>query len=101
MSSKLVRDNIPNIIRRSGRRPQTHIADQTEYDAKLKQKLEEEVQEFIASDNIEELADILDVINAIAESKNLETGELEKIRTVKAQKNGGFSQKIILDAVED
>lgn len=99
MNGKLIRDNIPDIIRQSGRNPHTHVAAQAEFDAKLKQKLAEEVNEYITSENAEELADILEVIRVIAESKKLNFDDLEKIRIEKAKKNGSFSKKIILDSI--
>ena len=56
---KLVREKIPQIIRSKGLQPVTYVADAEEYAARLRDKLAEEVDEFIASDDDpEELADI-------------------------------------------
>jgi predicted house-cleaning noncanonical NTP pyrophosphatase (MazG superfamily) len=66
--SKLVRDKIPQIIRSNGLQPITYVADADEFAARLRDKLAEEVDEFIASDDDpEELADILEVLYALAE----------------------------------
>lgn len=99
MSGKLVRDKIPEIIKQSGRVPQSHIAEPAEYDILVKQKLEEEVKEFLASENIEELADVLEIIHTIAENKKIDWDKLEQIRINKIQKNGGFSKRIVLDSI--
>lgn len=97
MTSKIVRDKIPQIIKESGKTAQTHIADPEEYFKALKQKLEEEVKEYSVSDDVQELADILEVIHAITDAKQMDWNELEKIRIDKAEKNGTFQKRIILD----
>jgi predicted house-cleaning noncanonical NTP pyrophosphatase (MazG superfamily) len=95
--NKLVRDKIPEIIKSKGSAPITHIASDEEYWQKLKEKLVEEVKEFIESDNEEELADILEVLNAIFDYKKTDSVKLETLRIEKANKRGGFKDKIILD----
>ncbi|MFH1129312.1 MAG: nucleoside triphosphate pyrophosphohydrolase [Patescibacteria group bacterium] len=95
--NKLVRDKIPEIIRGKGETLITHIADDQEYEIKLKEKLQEEVGEFLKDSNAEELADILEVIYALGDNIGVAKEELEKIRAEKAEKRGGFKEKIILD----
>lgn len=97
MTSKLIRDKIPQIIKESEKTAQTHIADSEEYFTALKQKLEEEVKEYSGSDDVQELADILEVIHAIVDVKQIDWNELEKIRINKDEKNGSFQKRIILD----
>jgi len=94
---KLVRDKIPEIIKKSGNVSTTHIADNEEYWNKLKKKLKEEVDEFMEENNKEELADILEVIYAICDFKGIDRDDIEKTRKEKAEKRGGFKDKIILD----
>lgn len=94
---KLVRDKIPEIIRDNGDKPITHQAEDKEYEDKLKEKLEEEVNEFIQSEEKEELADILEVIRALCDSKNFSWQELEKVRREKAAERGALEDKIILE----
>jgi len=97
--SKLVRDKIPEIIKKDQGRPITHIAKKEEYWQKLKEKLEEEIEEFKEDCNEEELADVLEVIDAIIEFKKLNKSKLNKIKSEKARKRGKFTKRIILDDV--
>ena len=95
--NKLVRDKIPEIIKKKGTVPISHIASGDEYWQKLKEKLQEEVNEFLEDENDEELADILEVIYAICDFKKIGKDELEVLRKKKAKERGGFKNKIILD----
>jgi predicted house-cleaning noncanonical NTP pyrophosphatase (MazG superfamily) len=65
----------------------------------LREKLQEEMREYLTDNNIEELADILEVIYALAEHMKCAPKELEQIRALKAQQRGGFSKGIILERV--
>lgn len=97
MSSKLVRDRIPEIIRASGENPVTHTASDDEYLSKLCDKLQEESREFSESRNQEELADILEVIYALGAAMGKSPEELETIRKKKQIERGSFVKKIILE----
>lgn len=94
--NKLVRDKIPEIIKNKGEIPITYIASDEEYWQKLKEKLQEEVNEFMRDNNEEELADILEVIAAICEHKKIDIIKLEQLRKNKAEERGRFKDKIIL-----
>lgn len=95
--NKLVRDKIPEHIKSKGGVPITHIADDVEYWQKLKEKLNEEVQEFQKDQNIQELADILEVLEAIQNFKGFSKDDVEKVKSDKADKRGKFKKRIILD----
>lgn len=95
--NKLVRDKIPEIIRSRGETPVTHIADDEEYWLKLKEKLQEEVNEFLEAESIEEMADILEVIDAILDFKKFDKEELQKVKSDKLNARGGFKNKTILE----
>ena len=97
---KLVRDRIPEIIEADGRKTVTHIADDDEYFARLKDKLVEEVDEFLENPIEKELADILEVVYAIRDFKKIDASHLEKVRLEKNEKNGGFAKRIVLDKTE-
>ncbi|MDX1535736.1 MAG: nucleoside triphosphate pyrophosphohydrolase [Candidatus Spechtbacterales bacterium] len=95
--NKLVRDKIPDYIRGKNGNPVYHIADDKEYWEKLKEKLLEEVNEFIDDESEEELADLLEVIDAILKYKGFKKEEIKKIRDSKAKERGVFKDKVILD----
>ena len=95
--NKLVRDRIPEIIKKNGDIPTIHIAGEGEYWQKLKEKLKEEVDEFLKEETEEELADILEVIYAICNLKKIDKEKLEFLRKKKAIKRGRFKDRVILD----
>lgn len=98
--NKLVRDKIPEMIRRQGETPHTRILDQDEYTAHLEEKLDEEVAEFRRDRNLEELADILEVVYALAEDLGYTQQELEAVYDRKHDARGGFRERIYLISKE-
>lgn len=98
--NKLVRDKIPALIRSQGERPIFRTLDDKAYARCLEAKLDEEVAEFHADHTAEELADILEVVYALAESLGHSGEELEKIRREKAEKRGTFREKVFLEGKE-
>ncbi|MBQ8011869.1 MAG: nucleoside triphosphate pyrophosphohydrolase [Oscillospiraceae bacterium] len=99
--NKLIRDKIPEIIESSGRTPVIRTLDDTEYLTELDRKLNEECAEYQADKSLEELADILEVIYAIAEARGHSPEELERVRAEKAAKRGRFKKRIFLERVEE
>lgn len=98
---KLVRDKIPEIITAAGKKPVTHILDEAAFLSELDRKLNEECAEYQESKSMEELADMLEVMYAIAEARGSSVAELEAIRKKKATERGGFRERIYLDGVEN
>ena len=98
---KLVRDKIIDIITANGEKPIYHTLSDEEYLNELHKKLFEEANEFVEEDSPEELADLLEVIYAIAKHKNINMKEVEKERVKKREKRGGFEDKIYLETVEN
>lgn len=94
--NKLVRDRIPEIIEKSGNRCVTEILTDEEYIEMLDKKLDEELAEYHKDKNIEELADLLEVIYACAQARGFSLEELENVRAAKADKRGAFKDKILL-----
>ncbi len=98
--NKLVRDKIPEIIRVKGQNPTIKILDNEEYIKELNIKLQEEANEYLTDNNVEELADIVEVIYGILRYKEVSIEEFEKIRNGKNEKRGSFFDKIYLESVE-
>lgn len=96
---KLVRDRIPEIIKTSGDRCVTEILSQDEYVKQLDQKLQEELTEYYQEPCLEELADLLEVIHAVAVARGYTVEQLEEQRVKKAQERGGFENRILLKEV--
>ena len=97
--NKLVRDRIPELIEASGKTYTTEILSPEDYIRMLDAKLDEELAEYHKDQNIEELADLMEVIRAIALARGYTLEELEQIRAEKAAKRGGFEQRILLKEV--
>ena len=98
--NKLVRDLIPEIIEESGKKCSIEILNDEEYIKSIDAKLDEELAEYHKDQNIEELADLLEVIYAAARARGYSIEELERIRVSKAQERGGFDKRILLKEVE-
>lgn len=94
---KLVRDKIPEIIKKRGEKCKVHVASNEEYGQKLKEKLYEEVKEFNEEETMGEMADILEIIDAICSHKKFNRKKLETVKKQKARERGGFKKKIILE----
>jgi predicted house-cleaning noncanonical NTP pyrophosphatase (MazG superfamily) len=103
--NKLVRDRIPEVIERTGKSFTTKILDNEEYIKELKNKSFEELNEYLHAENdkdaVEELADLLEIIHALAECHGTNIEQVEQVRQEKAEKRGGFKDKIFLIEVED
>lgn len=95
-----MRDGIPERITQNGEIPVTHIASEKEYNEKLKEKLQEEVGEWLEVESAEEMADVFEVITAILAQKNWTIEQIIDIQNKKRQERGGFTQKIILETVK-
>ena len=91
---KLVRDKIPEIIEASGATPLTRILETEEYLSCLEAKLDEEVQEFHESKSPEELADILEVVYALAAAQGCSREQLQQIFDAKHTARGGFKKRV-------
>ena len=96
---KLVRDRIPEIIEADGKTCVCEILSDKDYVSLLDQKLNEELTEYQESKSLEELADLLEVIHAVAKARGRALEELEQVRADKAAKRGGFEKKILLKEV--
>ena len=94
--NKLVRDNIPEIMVKNGAKPVVRVLTDEEYLKELNKKLLEEVNEYLDSGDILELADIEEVLLAILDVKNVKREEFENKRKEKVLKRGAFKEKLFL-----
>jgi len=97
--NKLVRDRIPDIIMASGRTCLTVTLSEQDYLSMIDAKLDEELAEYHKDQNIEELADLLEVIRAAAVARGYTLEDLERVRAEKNAKRGGFEKRILLKEV--
>ena len=96
---KLVRDRIPELIEASGKTCVTEILSDADYLRMVDAKLDEELAEYHKDQNIEELADLIEVIYAAAKARGYTLEQLETVRTEKAAKRGAFEKKFLLKEV--
>ena len=92
---KLVRDKIPQIISNEGKEPIIRTLSDEEYLRELDKKLNEEVAEYQADKSIEEMADILEVLFAICESRGHSIEELMRVKKKKQDERGAFKERIL------
>jgi len=101
---KLVRDQIPNIIRAQGLSCRTRALTEPEFREALRAKFTEEWDEYLhAADDpaaLEELADLSEVLHALAEVHGFPPKDLEAHRAAKSMERGGFRQRLFLIDVE-
>ena len=98
---KLVRDRIPEIIEADGKTCICETLSDEDYISLLDQKLNEELAEYQESKSLEELADLLEVMQAVVKARGWTLEELEQVRADKAAKRGGFEKKILLKEVKE
>lgn len=98
---KLIRDKIPEIIASQGKVCVTEVLTDAQYLKMVDAKLDEELAEYHADQNIEELADLLEVLYAAAAARGYTKEQLEQVRQEKEQKRGAFRKKLLLREVRD
>lgn len=96
---KLVRDRIPEIIEKQGKTCVTEVLSQDAYIRMVDEKLNEELAEYQESKSLEELADLLEVMEAAVIARGYTWEELLQVRDEKRQKRGGFQDRILLKEV--
>ena len=89
----------PEIIESDGKTCVCETLSDKDYISLLDQKLNEELAEYQESKSLEELADLLEVIQAVVKARGWTLEELEQVRANKAAKRGGFDKKILLKEV--
>jgi predicted house-cleaning noncanonical NTP pyrophosphatase (MazG superfamily) len=100
---QLVRDGIPRIIEAGGGQPVTRVLDQTGYLAALRAKLMEEAEEARSAPGRQfrsELADVLEVLRALAAAHSMSWEDVEAEAARKRDERGGFDRRIFLEYVD-
>jgi predicted house-cleaning noncanonical NTP pyrophosphatase (MazG superfamily) len=100
---KLVRDQIPRIIEAEAGRPITYVLDQAAYLAELRAKLVEEAEEAQAASDSNlrsELADVLEVLQALAAAHDMSWEDVVAEAARKRDEHGAFDQRIFLEYVD-
>ncbi len=102
---KLVRDLIPDIIRKKDGIPETRVLDSAEYLVELKKKFQEELSEYLSAETdearLEEMADIFEVITALNEAEGRDIDAVIAVQQKKRDERGAFKEKIFLESVEE
>lgn len=101
---KLIRDQLPAIMRAQGLAVFERRLDEAEFVAALKDKLLEEAQEAheasSSAELAEELADVLEVVHALASASGVSLDDVEACRQAKRAERGGFDARVFNAAVE-
>lgn len=102
--NKLIRDKIPEIITMTGKQAKTTTLSDEDYVRELQKKTKEELQEYLTSENdqeaLDELADLLELIHALAKVHGSSIEAVEEAREAKTAQRGGFDEKVFLKEVE-
>jgi len=99
--NKLVRDKIPDIIKKDGGKCKFHVAGKDEYEILLFAKLREETTELLQNFCAEEIADVLEVIESVARVKGISLDEIKMWKSDKKVTHGGFGKKIVLEVATE
>src|SRR6478609_6567575 len=102
--TQLVRDLIPDISVTNGSQPSTRVLDHASYQGALRSKLVEEAQEAEAASDeqlVSELADVLEVLKALAQAHGMKWDDIEVQAARKRAERGGFDRRIFLEYVDE
>ena len=99
--NKLVRDKIPQLIEESGRKQTSRVLNEGEYFNALIDKIIEEIEEFRASGEEEEIADVYEALDCLVKLKGYEPMHIDYIRLIKREARGSFKERILLIDVDE
>ncbi len=98
---KLVRDRIPEILEKKNKDFIAYKVADGDYSLYLKRKLREEVEEFLESPSVHELADVYEVLSALLKDMDVTMADVRRERVLKNDERGTFDQRWILAEVKD
>ncbi|MBQ6240109.1 MAG: nucleoside triphosphate pyrophosphohydrolase [Firmicutes bacterium] len=93
----LVRDRIPEILRREGNFPMTRTLDDEEYLYQLHVSLKHAIEVYMSQRSVADLSDVLEIIEAIAEMRGVTDEEIVKIRNYRAMTFGTYHNRLFLE----
>ncbi|MFW6298069.1 MAG: phosphoribosyl-ATP pyrophosphohydrolase [Bacillota bacterium] len=103
--NKLIRDNIPEIIQKSGKHCEVRTLDEVSFKKELKKKLIEESKELSEAetkeDLVNELADVKELYETILKVHGIDEKMIEEKRKTKNKKNGAFEKRLFLVNVNE
>ena len=99
MFPKLVRDNIPEMIKESGKKSKFRLSEKRELDYFITKKMIEELEEFVETPSLEEAADMYEVFLAMLKNWNLNLVDVKTAASIKRNCNGSFEKGIILEQI--
>lgn len=97
---KLVRDKIPQLIEKAGESHQykmSNCSNNQVYKNFLLQKVQEEACELATVPSLEEMADLLETVYALAEHMGYSQTDIETVRLKKKEEKGGFTKGYLLE----
>ena len=98
--NKLVRDNMPRLIKESGRECSYRIMNDREYFEALLDKVVEEIEEYRTSGNEEEIADVYEVMDCLVQFKEYEPMHIDYLRLIRKEARGSYKDRVLLLDVE-
>jgi predicted house-cleaning noncanonical NTP pyrophosphatase (MazG superfamily) len=104
--NKLVRDRIPEIIKKEGKNVSVRILSDDEFVSELYKKVKEEAIELAAvegdlTETVKEISDVYEVIDALIDALSLDREEIGRTRNERKENRGAFKQKLFLESVEE
>ena len=94
--NKAIRDKIPEITKESGNNCNIKTLSDEKFLIELEKKLDEELIEYHESKSVEELTDLIEIIQRIAELKGIDNKTLQELQKQKAKKRGKFKKNLFL-----
>ena len=103
--NKLIRDKIPEIIKKNGANPKISVLEKEQFKNALKEKLVEEAKELLEAKTddeiLNELSDVLQLVESIALNNDTTLAKVEKQKEKKKVERGGFDKKLFLEYVDE
>lgn len=100
-AGKLVRDQVPRLVREAGHQVQFREAAPDERARYLKRKVADEAAELLAADpgqEREEVADLLEALESLLRVRGYDRDDLKLVKEAKRKRRGGFERFLIVES---